>query len=152
MGKNDRLYERAAGIVIAREAATGTLWLLLRNARLGHWGFAKGKLEEGEGELAGALREVREETGLSPEISPAFREMISYEIPGKKKEPPILKEVVYYLGTVAPGAEARKSGEHDRLEWLVLENALAKLEHEQLKGVLRRAARFLAEESRPTPA
>lgn len=132
---------RAAGVLIQR----GDRWLLLRNAREGHWGFAKGHLEEGEPELAGALREVREETGLLPRLDPVFREAIRYDVPAKKKKKPAsLKEVVYFLGSVAPKDEVQASEEHDAVEWLPLDRALAKLEHEQLRAVLRHAARFVA--------
>lgn len=135
---------RAAGVLIWRTTPAGPRWLVLRNAREGHWGFAKGHLESGEGELAGALREVLEETGLRPRLDPAFREAIQYDVPATKKRPAARKEVVYYLGSVAPSDEVRASDEHDRVEWLTAEAALEKIEHASLQGVLRRAARFQA--------
>ena len=55
--------KRAAGIVITRDAAHGTEVLLLRAYR--NWDLPKGRLEDDETPLQGALREVREETGLS---------------------------------------------------------------------------------------
>src|SRR5215470_16945022 len=129
---------RAAGVLIVR----GGRWLLLRNAREGHWGFAKGHLEEGEHELAGALREVVEETGLLPRLDPVFREAIRYSVPATKKRPASEKEVVYYSGVVAAADDVKKSDEHDRAEWLTLDKARALLVHEQLRVVLERAARF----------
>ncbi len=131
---------RAAGVLLRR----GDRWLLLRNAREGHWGWAKGHLEEGEGELAGALREVKEETGLVPRLDPGFKETIRYVVPATKKRPAAEKEVVYYLGAVGEKDEVRPSEEHDRFEWLPLSEAAARLEHEQLREVLRRAERYLA--------
>ncbi len=41
--------------------------LLLRD-RMGFWVFPKGHLEEGEGLLEAAVREVYEETGIRPEV------------------------------------------------------------------------------------
>jgi len=131
---------RAAGVLIRR----GDRWLLLRNAREGHWGFAKGHLEEGESELAGALREVREETGLMPRLDPVFREAIRYDVPATKKRPAERKEVVYFLGAVGEKDREKRSKEHDKAEWLPLDQALERIEHEQLRGVLARAARFAA--------
>jgi tRNA nucleotidyltransferase (CCA-adding enzyme) len=131
---------RAAGVLLRR----GDRWLLLRNAREGHWGFAKGHLDAGEGELAGALREVKEETGLVPSLDPTFRETIRYMVPATRKRPAAEKEVVHYLGSVGEKDEVRPSEEHDRFEWLTLEEALARLEHEQLRDVLRRAGRHVA--------
>lgn len=135
--------QRAAGVLIWKNEGD-VLWLLLRNARLGHLGFAKGHLEAGEGELAGALREVREETGLLPRLDPAFREVVGYETPATKKRPAAWKEVTYFLGSVASSATVRVSTEHDQVEWLPLDRATAKLEHEQLRALLRRADRFRA--------
>jgi 8-oxo-dGTP pyrophosphatase MutT (NUDIX family) len=131
---------RAAGVLLHRDGR----WLLLRNARAGHWGFAKGHLEEGEHELAGALREVEEETGLVPRLDPAFRVAIRYAVPATRKRPASEKEVVYFLGAVGSSAVVRPSEEHDRAEWLTLDEATRRLEHEQLREVLRRAERSLS--------
>lgn len=130
---------RAAGVIIRR----GESWLLLRNAREGHWGFAKGHLEAGEHELSGALRETKEETGLLPRLDPVFREAIRYKVPASRKRPASEKEVVYFLGQAGPKDEVTRSDEHDRAEWLSVEECSKKLEHEPLRALLRRAARFV---------
>ncbi len=132
---------RAAGVIIRR----GDRWLLLRNAREGHWGFAKGHLDEGEHELAGALREVREETGLRPRLDPAFREAIRYQVPATRKRGAALKEVVYFLGSVGAKDDVAPSDEHDRVEWLEPDACAKKIEHEQLRELFLRAARFAAQ-------
>lgn len=54
---------RAAGIVVVRCIAGHYHYLLLRAYR--YWDFPKGLLEPHESPLAAALRETREETGLS---------------------------------------------------------------------------------------
>jgi 8-oxo-dGTP pyrophosphatase MutT (NUDIX family) len=130
---------RAAGVLLHR----GGRWLLLKNSREGHWGFAKGHLEEGEHELAGALREVKEETGFLPRIDPVFREAIRYRVPATKKRPESEKEVVYFLGSVGEKEEARISSEHSAAEWLTVDECLKKIEHAQLRETLTRASRFL---------
>ena len=53
----------SCGIVLAREADTGWMTLLLRAWH--HWDFPKGLCEEGETPLEAAVREVLEETGIS---------------------------------------------------------------------------------------
>ena len=144
--KGDEPGRRAAGVILARRAAPQgePEWLVLRNRKLGHWGFAKGHLDEGEDELAGALREVREETGLLPRLDPVFREAIRYEVPATKKRPAALKEVVYYLGVVPATADVAVSEEHDRVEWLAGALVLERLEHDTLRAVFRHAQGFLA--------
>jgi len=57
-----RSLKRAAGVVVVRETPDGPRVLLLRAYR--NWDLPKGRLETGETALEGAIREVREETGL----------------------------------------------------------------------------------------
>ena len=52
----------SAGAVVVRETDAGIRFLLLR--AYDHWDFPKGLVEPGEGPLAAAIREVREETTL----------------------------------------------------------------------------------------
>jgi bis(5'-nucleosidyl)-tetraphosphatase len=49
-------------VVVVRDTADGPRFLLLRAYR--NWDLPKGRLESGETPLQGAIREVREETGL----------------------------------------------------------------------------------------
>ena len=54
--------KRAAGVVVVRDGTDGPQVLLLRAYR--NWDLPKGRLEPGETPFEGAVREVREETGL----------------------------------------------------------------------------------------
>lgn len=56
--------ETSAGGVVYRLAAGAALYLLIRDS-YSNWGFPKGHLEQGERAEDAAVREVREETGLS---------------------------------------------------------------------------------------
>jgi bis(5'-nucleosidyl)-tetraphosphatase len=53
----------SAGVAVVRESIDGVRFLLLRAYR--HWDFPKGLVERGEDPLAAAVREVREEAGLT---------------------------------------------------------------------------------------
>ena len=53
----------SAGVVVVRDSADGTRFLLLRAYR--NWDFPKGVVEPGEDPLAAAMREAQEETGLN---------------------------------------------------------------------------------------
>ena len=53
----------SAGVVIARETADGARLLLLRAFK--NWDFPKGAVEPGEEPLAAAIRETKEEAGIS---------------------------------------------------------------------------------------
>jgi 8-oxo-dGTP pyrophosphatase MutT (NUDIX family) len=53
----------SAGVAVVRETADGARFLLLRAYK--NWDFPKGIVESGENPLDAALRETREETGIS---------------------------------------------------------------------------------------
>lgn len=52
----------SAGVVVLRDTAEGTRYLLLRAYK--HWDFPKGMVETDETPFAAAQREVAEETGI----------------------------------------------------------------------------------------
>lgn len=79
MTKADPNRKRSAGIVVLRRCPAGWRVLLLRAFR--NWDFPKGLIAAGEDPLAAALREAREETGLTDLGFPwghAFRETEPY--------------------------------------------------------------------------
>jgi 8-oxo-dGTP pyrophosphatase MutT (NUDIX family) len=53
-------YRLSAGVIVVRRGPVDWLFLMLRAYR--NWDFPKGMVEPGESPLAGARREVREET------------------------------------------------------------------------------------------
>jgi 8-oxo-dGTP pyrophosphatase MutT (NUDIX family) len=128
-----------AGVILWRRGPRGPEFLLLRNARHGTWGFAKGHLDVADADpQAGALREVREETGIELDaaaLAPDFLDVSSYR-PKKR-----WKRVLLYLAEVAPGTDLARSDEHDKAGWFPEAEALARLEHDELRRSLIRAAR-----------
>ena len=71
--------KRSAGVAVLRRDPPGWRLLVLRAFR--NWDFPKGRVEAGEEPLAAAIREAREETGLTDLAFPwghAFRETDPY--------------------------------------------------------------------------
>ena len=58
------IEETSAGIVIFRKEESKKLFLLLHYPS-GHWDFVKGKMEKGETTQQTAIRETKEETGIT---------------------------------------------------------------------------------------
>ena len=57
--------EKSCGVLVLRQQEDELYVVLLRHRFGGHWSFPKGHVEAGESERQTALREVREETGLT---------------------------------------------------------------------------------------
>lgn len=57
---------RAGGAVLWRDSGRGRQVVLIRRPDRGDWTLPKGKLKNGEHPIIGAVREVEEETGLTP--------------------------------------------------------------------------------------
>jgi 8-oxo-dGTP pyrophosphatase MutT (NUDIX family) len=150
----------AAGVVLWRAGVDGPEFLLLKNRRHGTWSFAKGHLETGESLKAGALREVEEETGVAlsaSDLVEGFADTSIYrpgEAPATTVHPAnneqaeelgAYKRVVYFLATKPIKATAvQLSEEHADSCWLDELAAMARLEHQDLKRTVARAALRLA--------
>ena len=93
--KVDALVRRSCGIIPYRRTDEGIQYLVLLQTN-GFWSFPKGHMEPFESETDTALRELKEETGLSAHLHSNLREMICYPMSGGKT-----KQVVLYPGETA---------------------------------------------------
>ena len=139
--------EFSAGAVIFRKDPKGTQYLLLHypsdsKTKKEYWDFAKGHREAGETELATALREVFEETGLrNVRIIPDFREVIHYYFKAEGKT--VFKTVIFYLGETKEKT-IRISSEHQGFLWLPFKGAMDHLKFANAKKILTKAHSFLS--------
>ena len=89
--------EKSCGGVIFREQNGLHKYLVLHSIQ-GHWTLCKGHVEGDETEHDTALREIREETGLSVDFVDGFRETITYA-----PRPGVTKNVVFFLARLSGG-------------------------------------------------
>ncbi len=89
---------------------------VVRRPRYDDWTFPKGKLKSGEHVIAAALREVREETGLTVTLDRALPPV--HYLHGARH-----KRVDYWAGRVAAEAPFTPGEEVDELRWLPLDRA-----------------------------
>jgi 8-oxo-dGTP pyrophosphatase MutT (NUDIX family)/phosphohistidine phosphatase SixA len=126
--------ERAAGGVVYRRSGDRVEVCVVHRPRYDDWSLPKGKLRGGELPLAGALREVEEETGAAaiPELRLPDTD---YVMPGGRP-----KNVAYWLMSVAAEGPVRDIGEVGELAWLPLPEAAARLTYADEKAVLAEVA------------
>jgi len=111
---------------IVRESPTGPRILLLRRSLgrilAGLWQCVSGSLEDGERVAAGALRELREETGFGPDAIAAFYDL---DLVNQFYEPSMdgIVTAAVFAVRVAADAEPRLSHEHDAARWLPIQAA-----------------------------
>jgi dihydroneopterin triphosphate diphosphatase len=122
------LFRVVPGAGAADPAREAVEILLIRRApdRLypGIWQCVTGRLESGERIAEGALREVREETGLGPADIEAFFDTDIVNSFHEASLDGILVEAVF-AARIRPAAAARLSHEHDDLRWLTPDEARA---------------------------
>ncbi|MDC0041442.1 NUDIX domain-containing protein [Candidatus Nitrosopelagicus sp.] len=131
--------EISSGIILFNEIKDRKFLLLNYPSR--HWDFVKGKMEEGETPHETALRETKEETGISNvEFLNGFKEEIEYYFRADNQD--IHKKVIFFLGKTKT-EEVILSHEHLDFIWLDYSNALNKITYKNAKDLLKKSKEFL---------
>ncbi len=121
----------AAGGVPWRTVGSGVEIALVHRPRYGDWTLPKGKLERHEHPLAAAVREVREETGLTcvPQVRlPTIRYLTG--------EPDIEKLVDFWSMRVRADAGREPDDEIAEMRWVPLPDAGRLLSYKHDRGVV----------------
>jgi 8-oxo-dGTP diphosphatase len=121
---------RAAGGVVRRELDGRSELAVVHRPRYDDWTIPKGKLEPGEDDAEGALREVMEETGFLCELG---EELTASRYVDHLGRPKIVR---YWLMTPISGA-FRPNAEVDRLRWLGHDEALSLLTYDRDRELVR---------------
>ena len=136
-------FEKSCGAVVFTRTADGIRYVLGQSIG-GEYGFPKGHMEAGETEKETALREIFEEVHLKPRFVEGFRMVSEYMLPNKADTK---KQVVFFLAEFE-NQEIRPQAEELRQAVLVgFDEALALLNHENNREILRKADEFLAKRS-----
>lgn len=134
------IKEQSAGTVLFIEEDNEKKFLLLHYPT-GHWDFVKGKIENNESLEQAAIRETKEETGITDiEFIKGFKEKIEYNF--KFNGDIVQKEVIFFLAKTNT-KQVKISDEHLDYVWLNFNNALNKITYENAKNILKKSKNYL---------
>ena len=139
--RNERGEVRAGGGVIFRSGRAGPEVLAVHRPSYGDWSLPKGKADPGEDDLAAALREVREETGLD---CVAGKELPAVRYVDGRGRPKVVR---YWLMTAREGAFAPHD-EVDDIRWVPVNDVASVLTYPRDVETVRHAAAALPLQSR----
>lgn len=135
------IEETSAGIILFRKEGTKNLFLLLHYPS-GHWDFVKGKMEIDETTHQTAIRETKEETGITDiRFVENFEEWIEYNFQYQGEL--IHKKVVFFLAETKT-EKVEISHEHQNHTWMDYNTAMEKTTFDNAKTVLTRAQMLLS--------
>lgn len=139
--------EKSCGALVYRNWDNKIQLLIIRHKLGGHWSFPKGHVERNETEIETALREVKEETGLSIQILHDFRQQVNYS-----PRPGISKDVVYFLGYAADSRTVRQEEEISELRWVDFDRSHEFLSYENDRLLLSSAREYMQTHKSTMPA
>lgn len=108
------------------------------------WCLPKGIIDKGEDPPTAALREVREETGLSGEIVDQIGK-ISYWYYLKDDKIRVHKTVHFFLMKYIKGSTDDHDHEVDEARWFPIDDALKKMSYKSEKDMVRKAREMIGE-------
>ena len=128
-------HEYSCGAIVFTREGGGARYVIVRSLK-GVSGFPKGHMEPGETEEQTALREIREEVGLSPRLIPGFRAETAFPLPNK---PDVMKHVVYFLAEYENQPIVPQPEELSGASLMTFDEAMAALQHENNRQLLEKA-------------
>ena len=135
------IEETSAGIVLFRKEKSKKLFLLLHYPS-GHWDFVKGKMEKGESTHQTAIRETKEETGITDiTFLENFEEWIEYNFQYQGEL--VNKKVVFFLAETKT-EDVKISHEHQNYAWMDYNTSMEKTTFDNAKTVLTKAQTLLS--------
>ena len=142
--QKDTQKEISAGFIVFRHTKEGLLFLVLYH-RGAYWNFPKGKIEKEERSFEAALRETREETGLTARDLRVIRdfktrEQFAFRRSGQK----VFKIIIFYLAETRTPQVRISDRSHQGYGWFPYREASRILgKYEESQKVLKEANDFI---------
>ncbi len=139
--KEDKSY----GVIPFFKDQNSEIFICLVYSNKGHWGFPKGHADPGETEEIAAIRELKEETGIT-DINLINNISFTEKFYLEKKGVPYNKTVVYFLGrtnSIENTIPDDFKNEIPELKWVTYKQAIELLTFPERKLILEDAYKFL---------
>ena len=136
------LKQLSSGVVVYKIGDNLERTYLLLQYPGKYWDFPKGKLEQGEKWVDAALRETREETGLTVAVDTQFDHSYTYsfnDFRGNRVE----KTVVFFIAQAEKDAVVQLSYEHIDFLWLNYQQARMQVYFESVRQLLTEVENYL---------
>lgn len=146
------IREKSAGVIVYRMHPKDGLQYLLLYMGNNYWNFPKGHVEEGESEAEGALRELKEETGIdNVELLSDFRQQTHFFFKQEREgnSELIKKDFILYLAQATSKTAVDitdEQGENEVINgyaWMDFKNAGKYLKFKNLKEILAEADYYI---------
>ena len=149
MQPRPRVKVTSSGGVVYRWDQGTPLFLLLGSNKRGVRCLPKGLIEEDEDEVTTAMREVREETGVSKVKLRGKVGQIKYQFGYRAKT---FDKTVHFFLFETDQADAKVGTEHDFMEWMPYDKAIESLSYPNEREMLTKAWSMIqAKTSQPKP-
>ncbi|MFA6136387.1 MAG: NUDIX domain-containing protein [Candidatus Paceibacterota bacterium] len=139
----------SSGVIIFRKSEEGPRFLMLYYGH-NYWTFPRGKIEKGENGFSAALRETKEETGLSKSdlmLSSYFKAHERWIFVRNNRK--IFRVIIFYLAQTHQ-SNIKISSEHKGYGWFTYHEAIKILvgeKNSENRKVLKRAYDFINKNS-----
>lgn len=148
MQPRPRIRVTSAGGVVYRWDRDKPLFLLLGSNKRGVRCLPKGLIEVDEDEVITAMREVREETGVSRVKIKGKIGSIKYQFGFRSKT---YDKTVHFFLFETDQADTKVGSEHDFMEWLPYDKALETMSYPNEKEMLTKAWSMIQSQGGHTP-
>jgi len=146
-----KVIEISSGGVIFKKSGNSFEIALISKRKGKIWCLPKGHVEEGEHLTETAVREVKEETGLTGEVLDKIGDIIYWYSNKDKKGDliKIFKRVYFFLIKYIDGETQNHDLEVEDVQWVTIEKACKILSYNTEKGIVEKAEKILKEKFNP---
>ncbi len=131
------MIEQCAGAIVFHQGKV----LLIDKAKNNYWGLPKGHIQHGETAEQAAVREVKEEVGLTVRIVPGFKRVLRHQFKEGTKE--VEKETTFFIAKSLTDNAKLKKEEIISCMWLAPSEALLKVTFSDTRTLLEEAFEFV---------